>query len=113
MPGVFHILLADTGGSVSCPHGGAFKGTLVSTVKFDGIVVCTTLGGFIPTATICPLNPAVPPFLPPCVLPLPAQSYITGLKSNGFVSEMALQSSVSNGMPSALPKSRSSDVIAL
>jgi len=112
MPGIFGVLLADPGGSIACPDGGKFKGTPVTTVKFDGVNPCLSSGGFTPVAP-CPGIPAVP--IPPCQLPVPAQTYIGGVTSNGvaFVSEMALQSSVSNGLPSMLPVAKSAGVICL
>jgi len=114
MAGIFGILLADPGGSVGCPHGGKFKGTPVPTVLLDGVAACSSIGGFIPVVP-CPLVPASPPFLPPCQLPLPAQTYIAGFVSTGvaLVSEMALQSSVSNGFPSMLPIAKSAGTVAL
>jgi len=111
---VFPVLLSNAAGTLQCIHGGVFKCIGSTTTTFDGDPAAITKEGFVSVVTPCP---GIPPAIPPCVFAAPAQTLGTRVTvdSAAFkaVTIMMPQIAASNGMPSFVPKTKSSGVLVL
>lgn len=114
MVAIFPVLLVSPAGTLQCMHGGIFKGIGSTTTKIDGNPPALTKGGFPAVVTPCP---GIPPAIPPCVFGSPAVSFATRVTIDSVafkpVTIMMPQIPPSNGMPSFIPKTKSSSTLVL
>jgi len=117
MSATLYPLLANAAGSVQCPHGGVFKDIGSTTSLMNGDPPCSTKDGFPIVVTPCPLNPASPPYLPPCLFATPAATFSirVTLDTPAFkpVTAMTPQISSSNGIPAFIAKTKTTTVKVL
>lgn len=115
MVAIFPVLLSNAAGTLQCLHGGVFKAIGSTTTTIDGDPVAITKEGFVSQVTPCPGVPAAG--IAPCVFGAPAQSMAVRVTIDSVafkpVTVMMPQPSASNGMPSFIPKTKSTSTLVL
>lgn len=111
---IFPVLLSNPAGTLQCVHGGIFKAIGSTTANMNGDPPATTASGFPTPVTPCP---GIPPSIPPCIFGTPAQTLSTRVTIDTVafkpVTIMMPQMSASNGMPSSIPKTKTTTVKVL